>query len=118
MFSAVVVQAYAFMTNRFHIFNHVPSAEEIGESRLGRSTSWHELLCQSSCINKYGAGEVGIERVSDTTPRYIRITDIDENGELLPGLGMTAANVEPQYFLRDRDLLLARSGNTVGKSYL
>ncbi|MBR2772580.1 MAG: restriction endonuclease subunit S [Bacteroidales bacterium] len=67
---------------------------------------------------EYGAGEAGIERLTDTTPRYIRITDIDENGELLPGLGMTAANVEPQYFLRDGDLLFARSGNTVGKSYL
>lgn len=67
---------------------------------------------------EYGAGEAGIERLNDTTPRYIRITDIDENGELLPGLGMTAANVEPQYFLRDGDLLFARSGNTVGKSYL
>ena len=67
---------------------------------------------------EYGAGEAGIERESDATPRYIRITDIDENGELLPGLGMTAANVEPQYLLRDGDLLFARSGNTVGKSYL
>ena len=66
---------------------------------------------------EYGAGEAGIERVDEATPRYIRITDIDENGELLPGLGMTAANVEPQYFLRDGDLLFARSGNTVGKSY-
>ena len=67
---------------------------------------------------EYGAGEAGIERVDEATPRYIRITDIDESGELLPGLGMTAANVEPQYFLRDGDLLFARSGNTVGKSYL
>ena len=67
---------------------------------------------------EYGAGEAGIERVDDATPRYIRITDIDENGELLPGFGMTAANVELQYFLRNGDLLFARSGNTVGKSYL
>ena len=67
---------------------------------------------------EYGAGEAGIERLNDTTPRYIRITDIDVNGELLPGLGMTAVNVGPQYFLRDGDLLFARSGNTVGKSYL
>ena len=67
---------------------------------------------------EYGAGEAGIERVDEATPRYIRITDIDENGELLPGFGMTAANVESQYFLRDGDLLFARSGNTVGKSYL
>ena len=67
---------------------------------------------------EYGAGEAGVERVDEATPRYIRITDIDEDGELLPGLGMTAADVEPQYFLRDGDLLFARSGNTVGKSYL
>ena len=67
---------------------------------------------------EYGAGEAGIERENDATPRYIRITDIDENGELLQGLGMTAAKVEPQYLLRDGDLLFARSGNTVGKCYL
>ena len=67
---------------------------------------------------EYGAGEAGIERENDATPRYIRITDIDENGELLPGLGMTAAKVESQYLLRDGDLLFARSGNTVGKCYL
>ena len=67
---------------------------------------------------EYGAGEAGVERENDTTPRYIRITDIDENGELLPGLGMTAARIEPQYLLRDGDLLFARSGNTVGKCYL
>lgn len=30
-----------------------------------------------------GSGEAGIERVDEATPRYIRITDIDENGELL-----------------------------------
>lgn len=67
---------------------------------------------------EYGAGEAGVERENDATPRYIRITDIDENGELLPGLGMTAAKIEPQYLLRDGDLLFARSGNTVGKCYL
>ena len=32
---------------------------------------------------EYGAGEAGIERVDEAMPRYIRITDIDENGELL-----------------------------------
>ena len=30
-FSGVVVLAYAFMSNHFHIFIYVPSAEEIGE---------------------------------------------------------------------------------------
>jgi restriction endonuclease S subunit len=33
-------------------------------------------------------------------------------------LGDTAATIEPNYILREDDLLIARSGNTVGKSYL
>lgn len=67
---------------------------------------------------EYGAAEAGIERVSEELPRYVRITDIDENGMLLPGLGATAENIDPAYFLSDGDLLFARSGNTVGKTYL
>ena len=67
---------------------------------------------------EYGAAEAGIERVSKEQPRYIRITDIDENGMLLPGLGATAENIDPAYFLSGGDLLFARSGNTVGKTYL
>lgn len=71
-----------------------------------------------SATPEYGAGEAGIERTSVEEPRYIRITDIDENGELLPGLGVTAEIVEPRYFLQNGDLLFARSGATVGKCYL
>ncbi|MBK7884838.1 MAG: restriction endonuclease subunit S [Chitinophagaceae bacterium] len=33
-------------------------------------------------------------------------------------MGKTAAVIQEKYFLKDNDLLLARSGNTVGKSYL
>jgi len=67
---------------------------------------------------EYGAAEAGVERTSEDQPRYVRITDIDENGMLLPGLGATAENIDPAYFLSDGDLLFARSGNTVGKTYL
>lgn len=67
---------------------------------------------------EYGAAEAGVERTSESQPRYIRITDIDENGMLLSGLGATAENIDPAYFLSDGDLLFARSGNTVGKTYL
>lgn len=66
---------------------------------------------------EYGAAEAGIERVSESQPRYVRITDIDENGMLQPGLGATAENIDPAYFLSDGDLLFARSG-TVGRTYL
>ncbi|MDX2128362.1 MAG: restriction endonuclease subunit S [Chloroherpetonaceae bacterium] len=67
---------------------------------------------------QYGANEIGIERLSNTEPRYIRITDINDFGELENVLGKTASVIEEKYFLNENDLLLARSGNTVGKSYL
>jgi len=67
---------------------------------------------------QYGANEIGIERTDNSEPRYIRITDINEFGELVNELGKTASIIEEKYFLKENDLLLARSGNTVGKSYL
>lgn len=67
---------------------------------------------------QYGAGEAGIPRESNKSPRYIRITDIDWNGTLDDSLGVTAKTVEDKYILKNNDILIARSGNTVGKSYI
>lgn len=78
-------------------------------------SSIRSLLAEGA---QYGAGERGLDRLSVSEPRYIRITDIDEFGMLQTGLGATAEQAEAQYFLADGDLLLARSGNTVGKAYL
>ena len=68
---------------------------------------------------QYGANEAGLDRLNNTQPRYIRITDIDENGLIsINELGATVANVEEKYILNNNDILIARSGATVGKSYL
>jgi type I restriction enzyme S subunit len=67
---------------------------------------------------QYGANESGTERLTDEQPRYIRITDIDENGLLINNLGVTANTIESKYFLKNNDILIARSGNTVGKAYI
>lgn len=67
---------------------------------------------------QYGSGEAGIPRDNNNSPRYIRITDIDENGSLINSVGVTAKNIEEKYILNDNDILIARSGNTVGKSYI
>lgn len=67
---------------------------------------------------QYGSGEAGIPRENYNSPRYIRITDVDENGFLIDDIGVTAKNVEEKYILRNNDILIARSGNTVGKSYI
>lgn len=67
---------------------------------------------------KYGANEPA---ESDNTdyPRYIRITDIDPNGNLRPE---TFKSLEPskaeEYLLKKGDVLFARSGATVGKTYI
>ena len=67
---------------------------------------------------QYGSGEAGMPRENYDSPRYIRITDIDENGFLIDDIGVTAKNVDKKYILRNNDILIARSGNTVGKSYI
>ncbi len=67
---------------------------------------------------QYGANEAGINRLDKDSPRYIRITDIDSNGFLKKGLGKTTEIIEEQYFLNHKDILFARSGNTVGKTYI
>ena len=67
---------------------------------------------------QYGANERGVERESHDLPRYVRITDVNAFGELSDGLGVTAEFVDEKYLLASGDLLFARSGNTVGKTYL
>jgi type I restriction enzyme S subunit len=51
-------------------------------------------------------------------PRYVRITDIDANGQLRRD-DVVEADLEDnsEFVLREGDLLFARSGNTVGKTY-
>ena len=72
------------------------------------------LLCEP----QYGANEKGLSRSSEEQVRYIRITDIDDFGLLSDELGATVANIEEQYLIQPMDLLIARSGATVGKSYI
>lgn len=63
----------------------------------------------------YGAGEKGIKKISDI--RYIRITDINEDGMLNDDF-VSAEKVDEKYLLQENDFLIARSGNTVGKTFL
>ncbi|MFZ4775819.1 MAG: restriction endonuclease subunit S [Terrimicrobiaceae bacterium] len=66
---------------------------------------------------QYGANAPAIER-SGKRSRYVRITDISSNGRLL-STGDVEADLtdETEFKLQEGDLLFARSGNTVGKTY-
>lgn len=66
---------------------------------------------------QYGANEKAIDGVESKDVRYIRITDINDSGSLNNEF-KTAENIQEQYLLKDRDFLFARSGNTVGKTFL
>ena len=66
---------------------------------------------------QYGANAPAVP-FTEGRPRYIRITDIHPGGHLSDEpVGLDHADWEP-YRLRDGDLLLARSGATVGKAYI
>ena len=66
---------------------------------------------------KYGIGAAAIE-FNSNYPTYLRITDIDERGLLIKnGLKSVNHKESSKYFLENGDLVFARTGASVGKSY-
>jgi len=76
---------------------------------------WKKL--KDICLNKgeYGSGARKVEY--DGKVRYIRITDIDDDGKLRNDEVVSPSIIEEKYFLEKDDLLFARSGS-VGRTYL
>ena len=67
---------------------------------------------------QYGANETG-EPFNETDPRYIRITDITPDNKLKStGKLSLPESIARSYLLEDNDILFARSGATVGKTFL
>ena len=71
-------------------------------------------VCERS--GQYGSNTSACDYISDT-PRYIRITDINDDGSLNDDI-KSAEAVDDKYLLKDGDLVFARTGATVGKTYL
>ena len=66
---------------------------------------------------KYGANEAGDPDLLNC-PRYIRITDITSDSQLKnEGIQYLPREIAQFYMLKDGDVLFARSGATVGKSF-
>lgn len=86
--------------------------EENGTSVKYRNGTLQELVIGSPM---YGANVKSIDEETDV--RYIRITDINEDGTLNDDI-VSAEKVESKYLLEKDDFLIARSGNTVGKTFL
>lgn len=65
----------------------------------------------------YGANASAREGDPETDFRYIRVTDINDYGEL-NSEWKTATEIDEKYVLQDGDMLFARSGATAGKTFL
>ena len=68
------------------------------------------------CVGKlaYGSGAAATDYDGNT--RYIRITDITDTGDLNDDI-KSPTTIDEKYLLKDGDILFARSGNTVGKTF-
>lgn len=74
-----------------------------------------------NCLEKnpeYGLNAPSTE-FSPSLPTYIRITDFTEEGKLIKeGLTSVSHSDSSQYFLDEDDIVFARTGASVGKTYL
>ena len=66
---------------------------------------------------QYGANERAVDGISDVDCRYIRITDLDDHGNLLNDDWRTAEEIDLKYLLEENDVLFARSGS-VGRAFI
>lgn len=66
----------------------------------------------------YGIGASAVD-FDENLPRYLRITDISEQGRLLNEDLKSVDDADSyKYILKENDIVFARTGNTTGKTYL
>ena len=125
---------FAFLQKKLNVEVCVGSNNEerklLSFTNLSKITRW-DCYNTSYCLSKhkeekrlsqlikskpfYGAPYSAVKY--DGKVRYIRITDINEDGSLTDK--MVSANAfNETYLLKENDFLIARSGNTVGKTFL
>ena len=93
--------------------------EMFGENPV-ESGKWHVDKLDNICTEKsgeYGAASASVH-FDKNRPRYVRITDINEDGSLNDDF-VSSININDDitYKLRFGDFLFARMGATVGKTY-
>ncbi|ELY3837063.1 restriction endonuclease subunit S [Cronobacter turicensis] len=90
------------------------------EAQWSNSSGWRNCCLKDVLLGKpeYGAAAKAVP-YEKGRPRYIRVTDISESG-ILDSSGIVGVEsiYESKFFLNDNDFLIARSGNTVGKTLL
>ena len=100
---------------------NLANAKELFQSALDEAMrpkkGWVEKRLGEVCEGKLSYGTSSSSKGYDARVRYIRITDIDDNGRLLNDF-VSPKEYEAKHVLEDGDLVFARTGATVGKSYM
>jgi type I restriction enzyme S subunit len=94
---------------------------EFKDTKIGRIPKDWEVVRLKKLLSKpteYGANASAID-FNENTYRYVRITDIHSDGRLnKTGIVGILREEGKKYLLNQDDVIIARTGNTVGKSYL
>ena len=111
----ILLNSYEYMRfvhckniNRWDVYNK----KSVVQSRVYKNTTFLNVIVKKP---QYGAAYSS--QVYDGKMRYIRITDINEDGSLNEEK-VSAKGYSDHYLLKENDFLIARSGNTVGKTFL
>lgn len=83
---------------------------------MNKSTVGELIIDDESC--QYGLG-LPAEEYTPNKVRYLRISDLDDSGNLLDDdkKSISAPNIQ-EYILKPNDLVVARTGNSTGRTYV
>ncbi|MDW7726427.1 MAG: restriction endonuclease subunit S [Candidatus Methanoperedens sp.] len=107
-------------TEPAHTWKRYPAYKDSGVEWLGEVPEHWKLKKLKYLVTgflKYGANE-SAELEDTNLPRYIRITDFGDNGKLKQDTFKSLPlEIAKYYLLENGDILFARSGATVGKTF-
>src|SRR3989344_5681233 len=91
------------------------------QTEIGIIPDEWEVKRLGECLLKnpdYGINAAAVA-YNDTLPTYLRITDISEDGKYLSSNKVSVNNtLADSYYLEEGDIVFARTGASVGKTYL
>ena len=100
---------------------NLQNAKELFKTAVGKELSakkgWKKYTLQDACL-EYGQYGMSVPSKPYNGVRYLRITDITEDGNLNNDRvsAKTDYIIEEKYYLKRGDVLFARTGATVGKT--
>jgi len=114
-------RAYKTLLNQMMIHGTESLDGKVTKTKCGLLDERLNVIQLKDCLLEkpsYGAN-ASSKIYEEGRPRYIRITDIDDDGKLIDDELVTIDSESyDDYMLKDNDFLFARTGNTVGKTHL